>query len=471
MARMVSPDNIEFYHILLNTLGPVAVVDRTGNYVHVNTAWCDQLGRRSETVLGRHESEFFPETRVMDAMEKNAIISGHPLPYRANGARGRQFIRYYPIRLDGDVVGCLVVPLFSSDEEANAFAATLDTHAAAATDSSARRIARGAKYSLDNIIGASEAVLRMKESIKLAARSASSVLIEGETGTGKELVAHSIHSLSDRSRHPMIKVNCAAIPLELAESELFGYEHSAFTGAKTGGKIGKFEQANNSTLFLDEINQLSTIIQPKLLRVLQEKEVERVGGTTSIMLNVRLIAASNIPAGQLIEEGLLRKDLFYRLNVINVRIPPLRERLDDLPLLVNGIIDRLNPQLGTTVEGVDDEVLERFATYDWRGNVRELQNVMERGMNAKPTGLLGWDHFREYFETTRPLSSHTPSGSESTSAKTSFRTMKKQAEKVLITDALAKFQGNKKRTAEYLGLSRTMLYRKLQEYGIEYEVD
>lgn len=302
----------------------------------------------------------------------------------------------------------------------------------------------------------------------LAARSISNVLIEGETGTGKELVAQSIHNLSDRSKRAMIKVNCAAIPLELAESELFGYEHGAFTGAKTGGKIGKFELANNSTLFLDEINQLSTVIQPKLLRVLQEREVDRVGGTNSIMLNVRLIAATNIPARQLIQEGLLRKDLFYRLNVINIHIPPLRERLDDLELLVNGIIDRLNPQLGTAVEGVADEVLERFAKYDWRGNIRELQNVMERGMNTKPAGLLGWENFEDYFENQAPLHDSQPQ-SDTPRKKISFRLVKKQAEKSLIADTLNRLEGNKKRTAEALGLSRTMLYRKLEEYGIEYK--
>ena len=288
------------------------------------------------------------------------------------------------------------------------------------------------------------------------------MLIEGETGTGKELVSHSIHSLSSRSAKPLIKLNCAAIPEGLAESELFGYEQGAFTGANKGGKVGKFELAHKGTLFLDEINQLSSTIQPKLLRTLQEKEIERVGGVKTIPVDVRLIAATNKPLEDLIQDNKFRSDLYYRLNVIYIRIPPLRERLEDIPLLTLSIIEKLNMQMGTSVSGVSDDVLSMFQQYSWPGNIRELQNILERAMNQKLTGLLTKQDFEPQFELLRKrITGATPKENYQ-----SVGLAKKQMEKKLIEETLAQFDGNKKQAAEHLGISRTSLYNKIRELGI-----
>lgn len=468
MAKLPSSDDPRFFDFILEQMDTFAILDREGRYVYVNTSWARQIDVRPEEVIGRHVTEFYPDTRAIESMERDVSITAHPVIVNSK-SKYRQFTSYIPLHDAGEVCGCVIHSIFQDMNQALMFSDSFDKlrNELSYYKRELQKI-QGAKYSIDNIVGADPSIERMKEAISLAARSVSNVLIEGETGTGKELVAHAIHNLSARSKNPMIKVNCAAIPVELAESELFGYDYGAFTGAKSGGKLGKFELANDSTLFLDEVNQLPGAIQSKLLRVLQERELERLGGNSSISLNVRLIAATNVAPERLVEDGLLRKDLYYRLNVIRIRIPPLRERLDDLPSLIGNIIDRLNRQLGTTVTGVSAEALERFREYDWQGNVRELQNVMERGMNARLSGVLDWVDFGDYFSRNDGQAVPRPAGGTGGTGprRPSYRLVKKRAEKAAIEAALAQFAGNKKRTAEFLGLSRTMLYRKLDEYGI-----
>lgn len=321
---------------------------------------------------------------------------------------------------------------------------------------------RNSKYSINDIIGDSLPVKNLKKQIKIAAQTTSNVLIEGETGVGKELVAHSIHDLSARSLKPLIKVNCAAIPSELFESELFGYEYGAFTGAKRGGKQGKFEMADKGSLFLDEINQLPITAQPKLLRVLQEKEVERIAGKKPIKIDTRLIVATNEDLVKLIKSGKFREDLYYRLNVINIRIPTLRERKEDIKLISDNIIDRLNFQLGLNIEGIDDETIEKFKLYDWPGNIRELQNVIERGMNLALSGILTWDYFEEYFLNKLPLNINY----RSFTVTSTLKEAKIELEKDKIYQCLVNNNFNKSKTARDLGISRTMLYKKLNKYNI-----
>ena len=245
---------------------------------------------------------------------------------------------------------------------------------------SPERGSSGAKYSVQSIIGDSPGMRDVREQIYIAGATAASCLIEGETGTGKELVAHAIHNVSMRKIFPFVKVNCSAIPENLMESEFFGYEEGSFTGGVKGGKAGKFEKAHLGSMFLDEINAMSLKMQPKLLRALQEKEIERVGGTESIPVNVRVLSASNMPLDYLVEQGVFRRDLFYRLNIITVKIPPLRRRKEDILPLTQSFIKRYNSELCRNVSGISDGALQYLTEYDWPGNVRELQNVIERVM-------------------------------------------------------------------------------------------
>lgn len=230
-------------------------------------------------------------------------------------------------------------------------------------------------------MGKSSAVRKLKEEIIAASKSNSTVMITGETGTGKELVAQAIHALSLRRKERIIKINSSAFPDNLVESELFRYEEGSFTGAVKNGKKGKFEQADKGTLFIDEINQMPVSVQPKILRVLQEREVDHIGSEHSIPVDVRIIAASNQDLKKLVAEGKFREDLYYRLNVFPIYVPPLRDRLEDLELLINTKIRTLNIDLGKSISKVDGDVFEAFRRYDWPGNIRELQNKLEQAMN------------------------------------------------------------------------------------------
>lgn len=235
------------------------------------------------------------------------------------------------------------------------------------------------RYSFEGIIGSSSKMQEVFKIVERVANSNATVLIRGESGTGKELIARAIHYNSPRAAKPFIAVSCAALPETLLESELFGYEKGAFTGA-VGQKAGRFELAHQGTLFLDEVPEISPPVQVKLLRVLQEREFERVGGTKTIKVDVRLIAATNRDLEQLVAEGHFRPDLYYRLQVIQVFLPPLRERTEDIPLLVQHFIEKYNKENGKCVKGVTDETMDLLMKYRWPGNVRELENVIERGV-------------------------------------------------------------------------------------------
>lgn len=326
------------------------------------------------------------------------------------------------------------------------------------------------KYSLDSIVGESTCIRKLKDEIISVARSGSTVLIEGETGSGKELVAHAVHSLSPRSERSFIKVNCSSIPAELMESEFFGYESGSFTGAQKGGKAGKFEKASSGSLFLDEINQLPIQLQPKFLRVLQEQEIERVGAAHSTPIDTRIIAATNIPLAELVARGKFRADLYYRLNVLRLWVPPLRERREDIPAIANHMLTQLNFQLQIQIPYIEDEAMNRLMEYDWPGNVRELHNVIERAMNLSWTEPLQWEHFSGYFRQIEngrgPTHMDTERRQASVQPQNWIREKKNTVEKELIIQALRECRGNKSLAARELGISRTILYKKLHQYGI-----
>lgn len=304
------------------------------------------------------------------------------------------------------------------------------------------------------IVGSSPVIKELQEKILKVADSRATVLIRGETGVGKELVARSIHYASPRKDKPFIKVNCAALSAGILESELFGHERGAFTGAYER-KLGRFELANNGSLLLDEISEISIELQPKLLRALQEREIERVGGTETIPVDVRIIATSNRNLEEAIEKGQFREDLFYRLNVITIYVPPLRERKEDIPELVEFFIAKFSKENGRRVKTITKRALDKFIEYHWPGNVRELQNIIERAvvLSGDKTELDIEDF--EFFKS--------PLASPSFSPGITIAEMEKQ----LIIQTLRHCHGNKTKTAEILGISVRTLRNKLNEYKIQ----
>ena len=310
-----------------------------------------------------------------------------------------------------------------------------------------------AKFRLEDIVGQSKAMREAKEWAETFARTDATVLIQGKTGTGKELFAQGIHLSSQRATGPFIAVNCAALPGNLLESELFGYEEGAFTGARKGGKPGLFELAHGGTLFLDEIGEMSITIQALLLRVLQEKKVRRISGERIVPVDVRIIAATNRNLEQLMAEKLFRSDLYYRLNVLTLELPPLRERTEDIPLLMEAIMEEIAQRGDRRLQGVDESVYRFLAQYDWPGNVRELRNVVERMVLLCKSDRLG-------LEDTLFLA-------KKLAQRNAFR-QQEQDEAEVIRKVLEMTKGNKGEAAKLLGMDRTTLWRKMKKYG---EVD
>jgi DNA-binding NtrC family response regulator len=308
---------------------------------------------------------------------------------------------------------------------------------------------------LKNIIGKSPAMKKIFDVVNQVAPTKASVLITGESGVGKELVADAIHRLSNRKDKPFIKVHCAALSESLLESELFGHERGAFTGA-LNRKRGRFELAHNGTIFLDEIGEIDQSIQIKILRVLQEKEFERVGGEQTISVDVRIISATNRDLQAAITDGSFREDLFYRLNVVNIHIPPLRERKEDIPLFLAAFIKEFAQENGKPVEGIDSKARAMLYAYSWPGNIRELRNciesavVMSKGTIITPEDL--------------PPSVKTENGEDD--IKIPLGSTLSEAEREIIQHTLSSNRGNKSKTAEILGIGRKTLHRKLKEYGI-----
>jgi len=327
------------------------------------------------------------------------------------------------------------------------------------------------------LVGASSAMRQVYDVVGKVADSPSTVLITGESGTGKEVVARELHRNSSRRDKPLIKVNCAAIPKDLVESELFGYEKGAFTGA-VGSKPGRFELADGGTLFLDEIGEIPVEMQVKLLRALQESEFERVGGIKTIHVDVRLIAATNRDLEGLIRDGRFREDLFYRLNVVPIALPPLRDRRDDIPLLVGHFLEKYNRRLGKKVERVEDEAMQLLLAYLWPGNIRELENLMERSVLFADDSVIRAcalpEALRDHAPAPpAPAASIAPVASLAGAAAASGASMKEivrhaqaELEKELIGRALEETQGNVTRAAKRLQISRKSLQVKMKELGL-----
>ncbi len=328
------------------------------------------------------------------------------------------------------------------------------------------RAARGAPA----IVGQSEGMRRVVELIHRVAGLDTTVLVTGESGTGKEVVSDAVHALSKRATGPFVKVNCAAIPENLLESELFGHEKGAFTGA-LALKKGKFELAQGGSLMLDELGDMPLFLQPKLLRAVEQKQIERVGGARPIDIDIRIIAATNQDLPQLVEEKRFRADLYYRLSVAVIRIPPLRERKEDLPLLVEHFLSRINVKLGLDLRGVTREAMGLLYAHDWPGNVRQLANVLERAAIMSTGEVLEAEHFRDAFQV-RPRAAGQgdclPGAVEAGGGHVaSLRQTLEDVERSMIESALAKKDGVQKDAAALLGISPKNLWNKLQKHGID----
>ena len=309
-------------------------------------------------------------------------------------------------------------------------------------------------------IGESVQIRKIKDTISRIATTNSSVLITGESGTGKEVVARSIHEQSTVSSGPFVAINIGGVPENLLESELFGYEKGAFTGA-TGRKIGMFELANGGTLFLDEIGDMPYALQVKILRVLQEKCITRLGGTEPIPINARIVCATNKDLESLVREGKFREDLFFRLNVVRIHIPPLRERKDDIPLLCAWIIKKLNINMGRHFSGLTPDAMEKLKNYDFYGNIRELENILERAAIFSDGDLISEDNI----ELRGDVLGHVKKAAEE-NVSTEGMSLK-EIEKQSIERALRRWEGNRTKAANELGITRRTLITKIEEYDLD----
>jgi formate hydrogenlyase transcriptional activator len=315
-------------------------------------------------------------------------------------------------------------------------------------------------FGMFEMIGGSSAMQAVFEQIEQVARSGVSVLVRGETGTGKEMAARLVHSLSDRRDAPFIAVNCAALPESLVESELFGHERGAFTGAQTR-KLGRFERADSGTLFIDEVGNMPHAVQVKLLRVLQERAFERVGGSETLHVDIRLVAATNLNLESAIERGEFREDLFYRLNVVPISLPPLRDRREDIPLLVEYSLDLFQKRLGKEGIRISDRMLDRLIHYHWPGNVRELMNVIERAVALTRSGGVADVTELHPREPRQSLAAIVPEGPAAT-----LRELVGEFERRVIAQALERHSGNRTRAAKDLGITRQGLSQKIAKHGL-----
>jgi PAS domain S-box-containing protein len=436
----------------------ISVVDEEGKGILINPAYTRITGLTQDEVIGKPATADISEGESihLKVLQTRRSIRGTRM--RVGPKRKEVIVNVAPIIVNGKLKGS--VGVIHDMSEIQSLTQELDR---------ARRIIRTleAKYMFEDIIGESEEMQLAIEQAKLGAKTPATVLLRGESGTGKELFAHAIHNASDRKFNKFLRVNCAALSESLLESELFGYEEGAFSGAKRGGKRGLFEEADKGSIFLDEIGELSANTQAKLLRVLQESEIVRVGGTKSISINVRVIAATNVNLEKGIADGSFREDLYYRLNRMPIQIPPLRNRKSDIPLISETLIAKINQDYGRNVDGITKEALSRLMEYRWPGNVRELENVLGRAII-----------FMKYNETTidvhhlPPLESSSRTAPENSmkSGGLEVKDLNSQIEayeKKIIQEVLEQNNGNKTAAAKTLNVSVRNLYYKLEKYNIE----
>jgi PAS domain S-box-containing protein len=439
----------------------VCLISAEGVVINVNKSYVQITGVRESDLLGKKLRDFTDKNAViadvaikalesksnksalsvLDKGSKRLLITATPFLDENQGVRA-----VFTVVRDLTEITNLKEELEKAEHESEKYLSQLNYFRSRGLNSS-------------NLIGESEQIKRLKELISHVAKTDASILITGETGSGKEVVANEIHQNSSRKFSPYVKVNCAAIPETLLESELFGYEKGAFTGAQNKGKIGLFEMANNGTILLDEISEMPLNLQPKLLRVLQEKELTRVGGGGKpVRLNVRVIASTNRDLTMLVREGKFREDLFYRLNVVPIRIPPLRERRDDIALLAGNFLEAFNIKYGKN-KYFDASAIKALETYSWPGNVRELKNLIERLTVIDDERAISYEVLAAVIGRSKIP---TPVPDQAVSMKEAVE----ELEKRMIEDALRKTNSTYK-AAALLGVTQPTVFRKARAYGIE----
>ena len=422
----------------------IFALDQSGYVKHCNKRAATLFNMTKRELIGRHISKLMPGSPAIKVLETGRGYTENEEIFKVDGGQHHFVVTVKPYSSGDEIEG--IVVSFRDIEEAQKLVYNFNT--------------RTIKNTVDDIIGTSEKIMVAKKQALITARGNSTVLITGESGTGKEMFAKAIHYASARGDNPFITVNCGAIPENLLESELFGYEKGAFTGANEKGKVGKFELADGGTIFLDEIGDMPLHLQVKILHVLQNMRFEKVGGSRSIIVDVRVIAATNKDLEKMIAEGTFREDLYYRLSVIPLSIPPLRERKADIRMLMYHFLKKYNTFMNRKIEGFSDEVEELYMNYDWPGNVRELENAVEYGTNMAfgkvidiedvPVRILKKEEEIVKFKNMdKPLAEQV-----------------KLYEKEIITKKLKQHNGIKDVVARELGLSRATLYRKLSELDI-----
>ncbi len=451
------------------------LIDEKADIQMINDAIC-QLGNYSkDELIGQPVDRFFPELKLTETLDNGiqksnieAIIMGEH----------RTLVSKIPIIQNEQTVGVIANMTYRNLNKWKDVIQNLD-HLKKEVSYYRGELSRleGTPFDLDDILTQNEEMIQLIRTARQAASGFSNVLLLGESGTGKELFARGIHTASKRSGR-LVSINCAAVPFDLWESKIFGYEEGAFTSAKRGGKPGKFELAHNGTLFLDEIGDMPLDMQVKLLRVLQEREFERIGGTKTIQANVRIIAATNKNLAQMVADGTFREDLFYRLNVIPLRIPPLRRRKDDIPILAMAIGKKFSHLMDTGPIAMNEDVFTLLCSHHWPGNVRELENVIERAMNVMAGNLLTADHFPDYpgegekshdeqqLIPPFPQDGFHVGKKKNKEAGVNYKNKVQAAEKEAIALALQATGGNRTAAAKSLGISRSQLYKKLNQYSI-----
>lgn len=441
----------ELERIVERTYDGVVVVNKEGIITLLSKSYAEYLEVDAKKAIGRHVTEVIDNTRMHIVIKKGKIESTELQKINDKYIIATRI----PIIEDGEVVGAVANVLFRNTRNYNLFYRKINKIEEKFHNQNGKKICE-AVYSFKDIIGSSFKMERVKELSKKAACTNSSVLLRGESGTGKELFAHAIHKSSKRSSKNFVKVNCAAIPNELLESELFGYEKGSFTGASTSGKIGKFELADGGTIFLDEIGDMPLNMQVKLLRILQEREVEKIGSNNAKKIDIRIISATNRNLEDMIEEGRFREDLYYRLNVVEINIPPLRERKEDISLLVNHLIKKISQKLDKKIEGISSKAMNLLRDYNWEGNIRQLENVIERAINIVEDGK-------------QILPEDLPSKITGIVVKENVEALDdilNKTEKKAISDALILCCGNKTKAAKKLNISRSTLYEKMNKHNM-----
>ncbi|SFE51948.1 sigma-54-dependent Fis family transcriptional regulator [Alteribacillus iranensis] len=453
----------------------VTVVDQHGIIRLFNDSYARYVAMSREEAIGKHCTEVIENTRLPVVLE-----TGIPERNQPHTLRGVPVIAHrLPIWRGDEIIGAVgmlifegVSELFRTYEKVQRFREKNEN------DRVALGIPKSSKddvITIDKIIGSSPEISHAKKQALRMAKTTGTVLITGESGVGKELFVKAIHRSSPVKDGPLISVNCAAIPEELIESELFGYEAGAFTGARQGGKPGKFELAHEGTLFLDEIGDVSIHLQAKLLRVLQEQTFERVGGTKEQKVNARIIAATNQPLEQLIEEGKFREDLYYRLNILPLNIPPLRERKIDIPILVSHLIERACEKHGLERVEMDQQAVIAFMRYHWPGNIRELTNLLERLVILSEKQRITWEDLPPYIRACyesppaeeRESEPNVQSEEEEQGLIKKYQLEDMERERELIVTTLQQVNGNKTAAAKHLGIHRSTLYKKMRKLAVE----